>query len=88
MKRVTAKFRDAGATLVEMGLLISLIAVVAIPAVSRLGSANACQFCKVRYCLLIGDVDTCGNPAAVPFWETDCVNDYESIRPFCEGPMP
>lgn len=50
VKKNKKKFQ-LGASLVEYGLLIALIAVVVIPAVRRVGLGNRCKLCAAQLCI-------------------------------------
>lgn len=80
--------KEVGASLVEMGLLVSLIALVAVPSVNRIGISNSCQICHLRHCTKYSD-DYCDPGLLVGDWSTDCVNNYvaNGWRDYCSNPF-
>lgn len=98
MSRVTRKKSlSLGASLVEYGLLVALIAVIAIPAVRNLGISNSCNYCRMRYCEKYGHIDQyyCDDPNGVAeAWTGDssgwsCKSTYyEWWYDWCVTPDP
>ena len=89
----SSSLRQLGVSLVEFGLLICLIAVIAIPAVNRVGIQNTCTLCKLRYCQKYdNDFDYCGGgPAGRRIrivgnpWDTCVDSYYEGFSELCES---